>query len=132
MSATFFTMLGHQRMAVRKRAVRAFGAMVHAVDDKLFLSIVSRVSSYLDVGLARTESGTVKMGSDRDARIYVEFAATLSREAADRFAPHLDTIVPSIVTILESDDNDEIRECCLQTFEAFVVRCAHRCLRACV
>ena len=115
-------MLEHQRMAVRKRAVRAFGAMVHAVDDKLFVSIVGQVASNLAVGLARTESGSARLGADRDARIYVEFAATLSREAADRFAPHIDTILPSVVSILESDDNDEIRECCIQAFEAFVVR----------
>lgn len=47
MSAAFFDMLAHPRMAVRKRAVRAFGAMVPAVEDALFGEIVTHVAERL-------------------------------------------------------------------------------------
>lgn len=46
----------------------------------------------------------------------------VSRQAGHRFGEHIERIVPLIVTYTYEDD-DELREHCLQAFEAFVHRC---------
>lgn len=105
------------------RVTASFALFVHTLFK--YVRVSARVHTHLcaDIGVARSTSGSAHVGADSDARIYVELAATLSREAADRFAPHLESVVPSVTAILESNDSDEIRECCIQAFEAFAVRC---------
>ena len=51
---------------------------------------------------------------------------TCSRQAGQRVGGYLSTIVPLIMHFVQLDDengDDELRESCLQAFEAFVLRC---------
>ena len=45
-----------------------------------------------------------------------------SRQAGHRFGEHLEKMVPPIVKFCREED-DELREYCLQAFESFVRRC---------
>ena len=45
-----------------------------------------------------------------------------SRQAGHRFGEHLEKIVPPIMKFCQEED-DELREYCLQAFESFVRRC---------
>lgn len=47
---------------------------------------------------------------------------TYSRQAGHRFGEHLEKIVPPIMKFCQEED-DELREYCLQAFESFVRRC---------
>ena len=51
---------------------------------------------------------------------------TCSRQAGQRVGGYLATIVPLIMHFVQLDEesgDDELRESCLQAFEAFVLRC---------
>lgn len=50
------------------------------------------------------------------------FFPSTSRQAGHRFGEHLQSIVPLVVKFCRNDD-DELREYCLQAFESFVRRC---------
>jgi cullin-associated NEDD8-dissociated protein 1 len=45
-----------------------------------------------------------------------------SRQAGHRFGEHIERVMPLIVRYSREED-DELREYCLQAFEAFVHRC---------
>ena len=45
-----------------------------------------------------------------------------SRQAGHRFGEHLDKIMPHVIKYCREED-DELREYCLQAFESFVRRC---------
>lgn len=53
---------------------------------------------------------------------YHPFIYFFSRQAGHRFGEHLEKMVPPIVRFCREED-DELREYCLQAFESFVRRC---------
>lgn len=50
------------------------------------------------------------------------FSFIFSRQSGHRFGEHIERFVPLILRYSEEDD-DELREFCLQAFESFVNRC---------
>jgi len=47
---------------------------------------------------------------------------TSSRQAGHRFGENVERVVPSLIQFISVDD-DELREFCLQAFEALVTKC---------
>ncbi|CAO3690585.1 unnamed protein product [Rhizopus microsporus] len=106
--------LNHQRPAIRKRATVAIGYLVIHTNDSLFQQLVT----YLLEGL---QSST--QASDKQ-RTFVQCTGVLSRYSAVRLGKQLNEFVPIIIACTKkSDDDDELREICLQTLESFVYRC---------
>ncbi|CEI99860.1 hypothetical protein RMCBS344292_13940 [Rhizopus microsporus] len=106
--------LNHQRPAIRKRATVAIGYLVIHTNDSLFHQLVT----YLLEGL---QSNT--QASDKQ-RTFVQCAGVLSRYSAVRLGKQLNEFVPIIIACTKkSDDDDELREICLQALESFVYRC---------
>lgn len=53
---------------------------------------------------------------------FANFSIIFSRQAGHRFGEHIERVMPLIVQYSREED-DELREYCLQAFEAFVHRC---------
>ncbi|KAF8933135.1 Cullin-associated NEDD8-dissociated protein 1 [Dissophora ornata] len=107
-----FTLLGHSRPALRKRATFAIGHLVAHVPDDIFEDLLKKILHGLE---------TFKNSPDR-LRTYIQVTGTISRSNAPRFGKFLSSITPSVIKYTELDD-DELRENALQALEAFVLRC---------
>lgn len=104
--------LGHGRPAVRKRSIHAISCLVPHTSDEVFAVLFEHISTKI----AATTSGP-------DALTIVQCIGSVSRHAGLRMVPYLDKIVPHVVSAAGGDDDDELREGCIQAFEAFVVAC---------
>lgn len=112
--AALLPLLSHNRAAVRKRITVAIGYLVVHTNDDLF----SQLYDYLLQGLRNNA------GSSEKLRTFVQCAGVLSRYSTARLGKHLPELVPIISGYAsETDDDDELREICLQTLESFVLRC---------
>ncbi|KAI8351419.1 armadillo-type protein [Mortierella sp. GBAus27b] len=109
---TLFTLLGHSRPALRKRATLAVGHLVAHLPDDLFEDLLKKILHGLE---------TSKNTPDR-LRTYIQVTGAISRSNAPRFGKFLSGVAPSVIKYTELDD-DELRENALQALEAFVLRC---------
>lgn len=103
--------LSSQRLAVRKRAIIAIGYLVMSCNNPLFLELIEFLLTELN-----------KNATTSTTRTYIQCIGTISRQAGHRFGEHLQKMVPPIVKFCREED-DELREYCLQAFESFVRRC---------
>ncbi|CAD5120365.1 DgyrCDS8938 [Dimorphilus gyrociliatus] len=55
-------------------------------------------------------------------RTYIQCVGAIARHAGHKVGKYLDKIMPAVVNYCKQDD-DEVREFCLQAFESFVIRC---------
>ncbi|KAI9258404.1 armadillo-type protein [Helicostylum pulchrum] len=112
--STLLPLISHKRAAVRKRTTIAIGYLVAHTNDNLF----AQLYNYLLKGL-RDNSG-----SSEKLRTFVQCTGVLSRYSTARLGKHLSELVPIISNYAsETEDDDELREICLQTLESFVLRC---------
>ena len=110
---TLLKHLSHARMAVRKRTVTALGCLVGLTTDELFKGLMDFILA--NVGNA---------GSGIDPRTMVQLATNVSKEAGDRFSPYLAQVLPPITALMSNeDDDDELRDSCIQAFKSFALRC---------
>ena len=72
----------------------------------------------------------LKLGADGsgsfsliNARTYIQTLAAIARHSGTRLSPFLVQVVPAIMYYTKNDKEDELRESCLQAFEALVSRC---------
>ncbi|KAG0170737.1 Cullin-associated NEDD8-dissociated protein 1 [Apophysomyces sp. BC1034] len=111
---TLLPLLEHPRAAVRKRTTIAIGHLVVHISDDLFASIMTYV-------LDKIQNGN---NSSDKLRTLVQSAGVLSRYSTTRLGKYLPKLVPIIVTFTsEADEDDELREICLQSLESFILRC---------
>ncbi|KAL5015536.1 hypothetical protein ScPMuIL_009806 [Solemya velum] len=103
--------LSSPRLAVRKRAIIAIGYLVMGCNNTLFMELID----FLLVELGKNSSTST-------TRTYIQCIGAISRQAGHRFGEHMEKIVPLIVGFCREDD-DELREYCLQAFESFNRRC---------
>jgi cullin-associated NEDD8-dissociated protein 1 len=54
--------------------------------------------------------------------LLTKFSCLYSRQAGHRFGENVERVVPSLIQFINVDD-DELREFCLQAFEALVHKC---------
>lgn len=112
--ATLLPLLSHNRAAVRKRVTVAIGFLVVHTNDNLF----TQLYNYILQGLHNNSVSSEKL------RTFVQCAGVLSRYSTARLGKHLSELVPIISGYAtKTEDDDELREICLQTLESFVLRC---------
>ena len=103
--------LSSPRLAVRKRAIIAIGYLVMSCNNTLFFELIEFLLTEL-----------TKNTSTSTTRTFIQCIGAISRQAGHRFGEHLEKIVPPIMKFCQEED-DELREYCLQAFESFVRRC---------
>lgn len=103
--------LASPRLAVRKRAIIAIAHLVMSCNNNLFVDLLE----FLLTELARNSSTST-------TRTYIQCLGGITRQAGHRIGEHLEKIIPLVVKYSRQED-DELREFCIQAFESFVRRC---------
>ncbi|GAB1606379.1 cullin-associated NEDD8-dissociated protein 1 [Argonauta hians] len=103
--------LSSSRLAVRKRAIVAIGYLVMSCNNELYQELITFLLTELE-----------RNSSTSTTRTYIQAVGAISRQSGHRFGEYLDKMVPLIVGFCREED-DELREFCLQAFESFVRRC---------
>ncbi|CAI6364051.1 unnamed protein product [Macrosiphum euphorbiae] len=106
--------LNSSRQAVRKRTIVALGHLVLSCNQLLYIKLIDYLVNDLSVQQPAARSKTS-----------IQCIAAICRQAGHRFGVHIDRVVPLIKGPLveNSAEDDELREYCLQAFDAFVNRC---------
>eukprot|EP00096_Caligus_rogercresseyi_P003100 TRINITY_DN1567_c0_g1_i2.p1 TRINITY_DN1567_c0_g1~~TRINITY_DN1567_c0_g1_i2.p1 ORF type:complete len:1243 (+),score=465.99 TRINITY_DN1567_c0_g1_i2:109-3837(+) len=100
------------RLAVRKRSVIALGHLVMSCDQALYTKLISLL-------LAELESSS---SSTLNKRTYIQAVGALCRQAGHRFGDHVERVVPLVLEYAKEED-DELREHCLQDCENMILKC---------
>lgn len=103
--------LASPRLAVRKRTIQAMGHLVMSCNHVLYVKLMEHL---LD--------GLVKNAATSTTRTYIQAVGAICRQAGHRFGENVERVVPSLIQFINVDD-DELREFCLQAFEALVHKC---------
>lgn len=103
--------LSSPRQAVRKRTIVALSHLLTSSNNYLYKKLLD----HLLEGLTTQKVKNV-------IRTYIQCIASICRQAGHRFGEHIERVMPLIVQYSNEDD-DELREYCLQAFESFVYRC---------
>ncbi|XP_073889117.1 cullin-associated NEDD8-dissociated protein 2 isoform X4 [Macaca fascicularis] len=106
--------LSSPRLAVRKRAVGALGHLAAACSTDLFVELTDHLLDRLPGPRAPTSPAAI--------RTLIQCLGSVGRQAGHRLGAHLDRLVPLVEDFCNLDD-DELRESCLQAFEAFLRKC---------
>eukprot|EP00069_Balaena_mysticetus_P018055 bmy_00406T0 len=106
--------LSSPRLAVRKRAVGALGHLAAACSTDLFVELADHLLDRLP--------GPRAPASPAAIRTLIQCLGSIGRQAGHRLGTHLDRLVPLVEEFCNLDD-DELRESCLQAFEAFLRKC---------
>lgn len=109
--AALLPQLSSPRQAVRKRTIVALSHLVTSSNNHLY----NKLLDHLLDGLTTQKIKNV-------IRTYIQCIASICRQAGHRFGEQIERVMPFIVQYSNEDD-DELREYCLQAFEAFVYRC---------
>nr|CAD7588886.1 unnamed protein product [Timema genevievae] len=99
------------RQAVRKRTIVALSHLSISCNHTLY----AKLMDFLLDGLCRDANPST-------TRTYIQCIAAICRQAGHRFGEQIERVTPSIAAYSHKED-DELREYCLQAFEAFVQRC---------
>jgi len=103
--------LASPRLAVRKRTIIALGYLVLSSSTSLFMNLIEFLVKELQ-----------KNSSMSTTRTYIQCLGAITRQAGHRVGEHLEIVIPLIIQFC-SEDDDELREYCIQAFESFVRRC---------
>ncbi|KAM5130126.1 cullin-associated NEDD8-dissociated protein 2 [Callospermophilus lateralis] len=106
--------LSSPRLAVRKRAVVALGHLAAACSTDLFVELADHLLDRLP--------GPRAPASPAAIRTLIQCLGSVGRQAGHRLGAHLNRLVPLVEEFCNLDD-DELRESCLQAFEAFLRKC---------
>uniref|UniRef100_A0A0P6FDL4 Cullin-associated NEDD8-dissociated protein n=1 Tax=Daphnia magna TaxID=35525 RepID=A0A0P6FDL4_9CRUS len=104
--------LASPRLAVRKRTIQALGHLVMSCHHTLYVKIMEHL---LD--------GLAKNSTTSTTRTFIQAVGAICRQAGHRFGENVERVVPSLIQFINVDD-DELREFCLQAFEALVHKCS--------
>eukprot|EP01135_Chromosphaera_perkinsii_P001602 Nk52_evm72s207 gene=Nk52_evmTU72s207 len=104
--------LSHSRLAVRKRAAIALGHLCSHANENSLNNVFSFLCSKLEQQLPPSI-----------CRAYIHCISILTKYAGSFIGKHLGVLFPLILRCSNVDD-DEVREMCIQTLEAFTLRCA--------
>ena len=116
-------LLSHKRMAVRKRAIKATGAVAVTAAPEVVAGIAAFASSAVGRAMAGATDDGFGSSADADAALtVVQLIACVAREGGDRAAPHLLPLMPQLGRLAAVPDADELREACVQAYEALATR----------
>ncbi|KAJ1702873.1 hypothetical protein LUZ63_002652 [Rhynchospora breviuscula] len=109
--------LGSHQASVRKKSIACIASLAPSLSDDL---------------LAKGTLEVVKLLKNKSAkpdiiRTNIQMIGALSRSVGYRFGPHLSDTVPLLISYCTtaSENDEELREYCLQALESFLLRC-HR------
>ncbi|PWN51713.1 TIP120-domain-containing protein [Violaceomyces palustris] len=102
--------MGHQRPAVRKRSLVALGALGSCSTSEIFTQLA--VQMHNDLQLVQLER----------TRTVVQLIGTLARTSPRRLGRRLPEFMPLVIATVKQDD-DELREVCMQTMESILLKC---------
>ncbi|XP_066581205.1 cullin-associated NEDD8-dissociated protein 1 [Prorops nasuta] len=108
---TLLPQLSSPRQAVRKRTIVALSHLLTSSNSYLYNKLID----HLLEGLSTQTCKSV-------IRTYIQCIASICRQAGHRFGEQIERVMPLIVQYSDEND-DELREYCLQAFESFVYRC---------
>ncbi|XP_020625713.1 cullin-associated NEDD8-dissociated protein 1-like [Orbicella faveolata] len=100
------------RLAVRKRTIIALGHLVLSANSSLFVELMDHLLAELK-----------QNASHSTTRTFIQCIGAICRQAGHRVGEHLERIIPMIVQYSKVENDDELREYCIQAFESFVCRC---------
>ncbi|CAH3188697.1 unnamed protein product, partial [Porites evermanni] len=100
------------RLAVRKRTIIALGHLVLSANSSLFVELMDHLLTELK-----------RNASHSTTRTFIQCIGAICRQAGHRVGEHLERIMPMIVRFSKVENDDELREYCIQAFESFVCRC---------
>lgn len=103
--------LASPRQAVRKRTIVALSHLVMSCNPQLYNKLIDTLLE----GLSNNANTST-------TRTFIQCIAAICRQAGHRFGEHIERVMPLVVQYSREED-DELREFCLQAFEAFVQRC---------
>lgn len=104
-------------LSVRKRAYVALCYLSACCQQQLFDGVMTHLLTALNKEKATPSSMT-------NTRTFIQAIGAISRQAGPRVGSYLEAICPLIMHfIASSDGDDELKESCLQAFEALVLRC---------
>lgn len=110
-----FDKLDSQNSLVRKRAVSCLGSLGPICSDQIFREIMS-----VTIGNLR------KGGSNSNASTGIQAIWALSRTSCERLGPYLEVLAPIFFDFCNSEtfeEDDSLREQCLQVLQTFCVQC---------
>lgn len=113
--ATVLPHLASERPFVCKRATNCLATLAPVCSEETFDDIVAAI--VLELGAARSREKT---------RTAVHAIWAISKKAGHRLAKDMPILVPTMFSFCnnpEFEEDDELREYCLQTLESFVDRC---------
>lgn len=128
MQQQLIVQLESDRSAVRKRSMNALSYLLACCSDELFGMTIARVIQALqDLAPKSLEEAEQKFSSNSSvcvsSKTLLQCIATIIRVAGHRSNEvQLNQVMPVIHTFCQIND-DELREYCLQAFEAYVRRC---------
>lgn len=103
-------------LSVRKRAYVALCYLATSCQKAVFVAMMKHLLECL-------ERERQSFSSMTNTRTYIQAIATIGRQAGQRVSGYLEHIIPLIMFFVKSEEDDELKESCLQAFEAIVVRC---------
>lgn len=115
MQEALLPQLSSSRLAVRKRSITALSYLLVNCNQLL----LNKTINILLTELTNNANGKTSISM---VRTYIQCIASISRQAGHRFGDHLKDVMPLVAHFCKNDD-DELREYCLQAFESFVRRC---------
>jgi cullin-associated NEDD8-dissociated protein 1 len=107
--------LAHERNTVRKKSINAICNLVLTCSPELFFQLFNTLLENLQ-NYSKNRANVCTM---------VQCMNGISRRAGHRLTEsYLSKVVPILLALMEEAENDdEMKESCLQTFEAFIRRC---------
>lgn len=109
--AALVPQLGSARQAVRKRTIVALSHLLTTCNNNAY----NKVIEHLLDGLEKNHNPGM-------TRTYIQCLAAICRQAGHRLCNHIERVM-TLLNKYSQQDDDELREFCLQACEAFVQRC---------
>lgn len=114
-SEAIFRQLPSSSAMISKRAISCLGALSATCDNLLFSAVVERTTALLR---SQDSQSAIRTG--------VQIIWALSKTAGHRLAAHVPVLAPILFDYSSSDkyeDDDELREHCIQALGSFCLRC---------
>ena len=99
------------RQAVRKRTIAACSNLVLSCQHVPYSKLIEHLYDSLSNNTSNTQT-----------RTYIQCVAAVCRQSGHRFGEHIEKFIPLILHYSYEED-DELREFCLQAYESFVNKC---------
>ncbi|CAG0890156.1 unnamed protein product [Darwinula stevensoni] len=106
-------LLASPRLAVRKRSIICIGHLVISCNAAIYNKLLDHL--FEELGKSQASSTT---------RTHIQCLGAVCRHSGHRFGEYLERAMPLVMKYCSTgQDDDELREYCIQAFESFIRRC---------